>query len=130
MKKWFSILFVFFYLSVTSIDAINFHFCHGKLVNVSLNIPTKSCCSDLATVHCACCANVLVDIEVDENQLTAGAATEVICKFSVASQLSDAFLFQPELAASDKTKFPDLSPPLSVHPPFYLVYHSFLFYHS
>lgn len=130
MRKWFSILFVFFYLSVSSIDAIHFHFCHGKLINVSLNIPAKSCCSDLSTVQGVCCTNVMVDIEVDENQLTAGAPSEVICKFSVPSQPSDAFLFQPELAASDKANFSDLSPPLSVHPPFYLVYHSFLFYHS
>ncbi len=130
MQKWLSIVFTLFYLSVTSIDAINFHFCHGRLVDVSLNIPEKSCCGDLSSIHSACCANVLVDIEVDENQLIAGAVSEFIPQFSASNQQSDAFLFQPEQSSSDKANSPDLSPPLSVHPPFYLVYHSFLFYHS
>jgi hypothetical protein len=68
MKKVFAILLIVFYASVSLVNGISFHYCHGNLVDFSFNQPADSCCDDLS--RSPCCTDLLIDVEVSEDQQT------------------------------------------------------------
>lgn len=69
MKKILAILLTTLYLGLFSVQVINFHFCHGKLQSISFSIPNSDNCSDKHACSSSCCADVLLEVEFNNEQV-------------------------------------------------------------
>lgn len=91
MKKVISILLLSFYLAISAVSAISWHYCHGKLVDFSVNKPAQSCCDDETQTKSSCCSDGYLEVDLDDNQISSNkleinSVTEINLLNSITSE--------------------------------------------
>ena len=128
MKRVVAILLIVLYASLNSVDVIGMHFCHGKLVDISLNETLESCCDNEAAFSAPCCDEVTIDVELEEDQLANQVLNpEPIKSLDLFAALQ--FMATEEIANTSLTyEFVDSSPPGDIRSDLYLVNQSLVLY--
>lgn len=127
MKQIISIAILCFYLAVSAVSAISLHYCHGNLVDFSINTPAESCC-DTTEHEKSCCNNIQVEIDLEEDQVSSN---------SLRISEIKSFVIFTSILSEDVLDSSDVYQPNTLHcssPPddnlteLYLIHRSFLFY--
>ena len=81
VKKIFSILFLFVYLTTTAGISVQMHYCHGFVSNINLGYSEEDpcVCTDKKDMHC--CADEFKYIKLDEKHVV----KNLVKDFSIAS---------------------------------------------
>ena len=116
------------YSTLTSVSVIDVHFCHGNFVGFAVNKPAQACCENTALTKSSCCSNVVIDINLDDNQLT-----QKVLSIQPIYELTILAVKQSDLLIQVHKKFLSVYKVINVPPgePFrskYSLNHSFLFY--
>lgn len=128
MKKVISISLLSFYLAISAVSAISWHYCHANLVDFSVNKPAQSCCDDEAQMKSTCCNDVILEVDLDDNQISSNnleinSATEINLLNSITSET------QQIVKGCSQERVIDLNaPPEELQPKVFILTQSFLFY--
>jgi hypothetical protein len=96
LKKLVSIILLLVYGLSSSGMTIQFHYCCGKLKNISLSaVATKQCGMKHASVGKPCCNDKQVELKLNADQKTEQVAKFVFSAPVVEKQESGIFVFAP-----------------------------------
>lgn len=128
MKRITAILFIVLYSGLNIVSAVNLHYCHGKLVNFSINKPVESCCDSDLEIKATCCRNISIEVDIDNNQivqnsLEVNSIRSILVLFTVLPKFN-----YSELLDTKPNNFISDSPPGKLHRSLFLLNNSFLFY--
>lgn len=127
MRKIISIAVLFVYVSLSAIQAISIHYCHGNLESIEIFDKNPDCCDSEHSDHKACCDDVSIEIDFDTDHIYSEQLSIDITLDEVNS-LYDLYVdFSSSEFYVEKNNYPELnnsSPPLEL----YIIYSFFVFY--
>lgn len=128
MKKILSILLLTFYLAVSSVSAINLHYCQGYLVDLSINSAAESCCDNETRKTSSCCKDINLQIDLNDDQQTnSSIQLEQLRKHTIF--FATVLLDVNAISENYNTPSPVINdPPGGNYSKIYLITNSFLFY--
>ncbi len=126
MKKVVAILTLILYFSLSAIQAISLHYCHGELESLYLTSERSTCCADVHTDHATCCKDITIEVDFDTDHLVS-ETPGVHDSFDAIHTLY--CLFTPYNTDIEKDPLVELDTSDKLPPPkIYCLQHSFLFY--
>ena len=69
MKKVITIVILSLYISLTTVQAISLHFCHGSLQSLAIIGQAESCCQSSEAMNASCCEDVVIKVDVDSDHI-------------------------------------------------------------
>ncbi|MBN2484442.1 MAG: hypothetical protein JXB34_00570 [Bacteroidales bacterium] len=126
MKKALAIILLLFYVSLSAVNIINFHFCHGELKYIEFTENTDDCCDHHSQGHEPCCTDITLTVDFEVNQLN--APKQVFVDETDIVEINKFF------TAQEKSLYDNLwirfveNPPSEIYQKLYKAHHSFLFY--
>ena len=126
MKKVIAIITLVFYVSLSAIQAISLHYCHGELESFYLTSERSACCTGAHTDHASCCKDIIIEVDFDTDHLVSGSpivqgsfdAIHTLYGLRASNEADLTKDYQAEIETFDKI------PP----PKIFKLQHSFLFY--
>lgn len=70
MRKIVGIIILFVYVSLTALQVISIHFCHGHLESIAFSSPKDVCCSNEPGNHTSCCDDVVIEIDFNADHIS------------------------------------------------------------
>jgi hypothetical protein len=126
MKKIVAIITLVLYFSLSAIQVISLHFCHGELESLYFTNEKSSCCAATHTDHSACCEDVTIEVDFDTDHLV--SESRIILESSEALNILHC-IFTPAVIENDQDNLAEVDLADKIPPPkIYLLQHSFLFY--
>jgi hypothetical protein len=126
MKMVVAIVTLIFYFSLSVVQAVNLHFCHGELESLDFTGIDSSCCASMHVDHSTCCKDITVEVDFDPDQLMVQTFSIQHNIFALIDLpfLLDRVPVSPIDISQSVAKIANKYPP----PKVYLLQHSFLFY--
>jgi hypothetical protein len=126
MKKVVAIITLILYFTLSAIQVISLHFCHGELESLYFTSERSNCCAANHANHSTCCEDITIEVDFDTDHLISESLT--LQEYSDALSILHS-LFAPVVNDTEKdyrhcVDLSDKIPP----PKIYLLQHSFLFY--
>jgi hypothetical protein len=75
MKKILAILILFLYFSLSAIQVVSIHLCHGQFESIALTTPSENCCTGMHTSHSSCCEDIVIDVDFDADHIYSSELT-------------------------------------------------------
>lgn len=125
MKKIVGIFILIVYVSLSALQVISVHFCHGQLESIAFTSQKSHCCDNDHINHSSCCEDVIIEIDFDFDHIY---SEELDIDSSEISQIQ--VLLENDNLLSEDTginypyRWREISPQLKL----YLLKQSFLFY--
>lgn len=126
MKKIVAIITLVFYFSLSVVQAVSLHFCHGEFESLYFTSERSACCATTHTDHSTCCKDITIEVKFDTDHLVSGTinvqdSPDVLC---MVHYLNTSGIFDSQEDNLPEFDYADKIPP----PKLYLVQHSLLFY--
>ncbi|MCG8699510.1 MAG: hypothetical protein MI922_15745 [Bacteroidales bacterium] len=128
MKKVFTIAFTFFYLAVSVGVSVNMHYCHDRLVSVTVYADAKECCctADFG-IKKSCCTYENIFVMLEESQQPVSSVKLISSKLLVSTvNIETEKLKQLEIVTD--VKLSPINYTQSTSPPLWLLNSNFTFY--
>ena len=126
MRKIIAISTLILYFSLSAVQVISLHYCHGTLQSFAIAGPAESCCPSSTRSHASCCEDIVIIVDFDTEHVFSERIT-VSDPFEIDLLTTNEF----DISFADEVlDQPLYENPLSEYPPpdIYKLNHSFLFY--
>lgn len=126
MKKVTAILTLLLYFSLTAIQAVSLHYCHGELESLYLTSEKSACCAGTHVDHTTCCKDITIEVDFDTDHMVSESPGIHDSFFAIHTLYG---LFTPHNTDIVKDSQPEIDSSVKIPPPkIYCLQHSFLFY--
>ena len=126
MKRLIAISTLLIYFTLSVVQVVIIHYCHGELESIALMENGHGCCEGMHSCHASCCEDIVIEVDFDSDHIF----TEEISFISPGQIVELVFFTREDKSAAEEfvTEYiPPPPEPLS-QPKLFSLHTSFLFY--
>ena len=126
MKKIVAIVTLLIYLTLSVVQVVSIHLCHGELESIALLEENGECCEGMHACHTSCCEDIVIDVEFESDHIY----SEEISVISLDQVVELSYSIHDLFPVEEQNKLVLIPPPPEprAQTKLYNLHNSFLFY--